>query len=139
MSERRLAIQSRLREETGIDDAMIERVVRVFYAKAREDALLGPVFASRIRDWEPHLQAIRDFWSSVTLMSGAYHGQPMTKHLDLMIDARHFDRWLALFEETTRATCPPPAADRFVLLARRVAKSLRLSCERAPAETSSGK
>jgi truncated hemoglobin YjbI len=34
------------------------------------------------------------FWSSVALMSGRYHGQPMEKHLPLPIDARHFDRWL---------------------------------------------
>ena len=47
------------------------------------------------------------FWSSVALMSGRYHGQPMAKHLPLPIDARHFDRWLALFETTARDLCPP--------------------------------
>ena len=64
------------------------------------------------------------FWSSVALMSGRYHGQPMAKHLPLPIDARHFDRWLALFENTARELCPPKAADHFLMLAGRIAESL---------------
>jgi hemoglobin len=126
MSERREEIRSRWRESTGIDEAMIERLVRAFYKHAREDVLLGPVFNARIRDWEPHLKSICDFWSSVTLMSGAYHGQPMIKHLDLGIDSRHFDRWLALWEAKARELCPEAAAERFVTLARRVGESLEL-------------
>lgn len=126
MSERRAEIRSRLREASGIDEEMIERLVRAFYQEARQDALLGPVFDARIRDWEPHLKSICDFWSSVTLMSGAYHGQPMVKHLDLGIDSRHFDGWLALWEEKARELCPETAAERFVALARRVGESLEL-------------
>src|ERR1700679_3312262 len=87
---------------TGIDEAMIERLVRRFYERARQDALIGPVFESKVADWEPHLQQMFAFWSSVALMSGRYHGQPMAKHLPLPIDARHFDSWLALFAETAR-------------------------------------
>ena len=66
------------------------------------------------------------FWSSVALMSGRYHGQPMEKHLPLPIDARHFDRWLNLFERTARDACPADAADHFVERARRIAESLEL-------------
>jgi hemoglobin len=52
------------------------------------------------------------FWSSLTLRAGRYHGQPMAKHMPLAIDAHHFDRWLALFEQR-RATFarPPPLSD----------------------------
>src|SRR5579862_2362512 len=98
--ERRAEMASEIRARTGIDEKMIERLVRAFYASIREDALLGPVFASRIEDWEPHLQKMCAFWSSVALMTGAYHGQPMQKHLPLPIDASHFDRWLELFAAT---------------------------------------
>jgi hemoglobin len=126
MSERRNDIRAKLAEDSGIDEAMVERLVRAFYAKARVDPLLGPVFNAKIQDWEPHLQTITDFWTSIALMSGAYHGQPMSKHIDLEIDARHFDRWLALWEATARELCPEPAADRFVALARRVGESLEL-------------
>jgi hemoglobin len=113
-------------ERTGIDEAMIERLVRRFYEHVREDALIGPIFDARIADWEPHLQRMFAFWSAVALMSGRYHGQPMMKHLPLPIDARHFDRWLELFERTARELCPPAAADHFVERAHRIAESLEL-------------
>ena len=83
--ERRAQISAAIRKETGIDEAMIDRLVRGFYARVREDALLGPVFAARIANWEPHLQQMCAFWSSVALMSGVYHGHPMQKHLPLPI------------------------------------------------------
>ena len=105
---------------------MIECLVRAFYAKVRTDALLGPIFTARIRDWEPHLQQMCAFWSSVALMSGRYHGTPMAKHLPLPVDAEHFDRWLSLFEATAWEICPAQAAQHFVERARRIAESLEL-------------
>ncbi len=123
---RRAAITSQIQAETGIDEAMIERLVRSFYARVRDDEILGPIFAAKIVEWEPHLQKMFAFWSSVALMSGRYHGQPMARHLPLPIDARHFDRWLALFARTAHDVCPPAAAERFILLSRRVAESLEL-------------
>jgi hemoglobin len=123
---RRATATEQIQAETAIDEAMIERLVRGFYARVREDDLLGPIFASRIVDWEPHLQQMSAFWSSVALMSGRYHGQPMAKHLPLPIDARHFDRWLELFGETAHDLCPPKAADHFVTIVRRIAESLEL-------------
>jgi hemoglobin len=124
--ERRERIAAEIATRTGIDERMIERLVRRFYEKIREDALLAPIFAARIREWEPHLQRMSAFWSSVALMSGRYHGNPMTKHLPLPVDAAHFDRWLALFEETAREVCPPSAEAHFVERARRIAESLEL-------------
>jgi hemoglobin len=123
---RRIDAVDRIQAETGIDDAMIERLVRAFYDRIRKDALLGPVFAEKITDWEPHLQQMFTFWSSLALMSGRYHGQPMRMHLPLPVDGRHFDRWLELFEITARDICPPKAADHFIERARRVAESLEL-------------
>ncbi|MGO9007227.1 MAG: group III truncated hemoglobin [Beijerinckiaceae bacterium] len=123
---RRAAITAQIQTETGIDETMIDRLVRGFYARVRDDDVLGPIFAAKIDDWEPHLQRMCAFWSSVALMSGRYHGQPMAKHLPLPIDARHFDRWLALFENTARGLCPPKAADHFLMLAGRIAESLEL-------------
>jgi hemoglobin len=123
---RRESITAEIVARTGIDELMIERLVRGFYAKARADALLGPVFAARIGDWEPHLERMCAFWSSVALMSGRYHGSPMAKHLPLPVDAAHFDRWLALFEETAAELCPPVAAAHFVERARRIAQSIEL-------------
>ena len=124
--ERRERITAGIMERTGIDEPMIERLVHGFYAKVRADAVLGPIFDVRIKDWEPHLAQMCAFWSSVALMSGRYHGTPMAKHMPLPVDADHFDRWLTLFEETALEVCPPAAATHFVELARRIAASLEL-------------
>lgn len=124
--ESRAAITAEIAERTGIDDAMIERLVRGFYAKVRQDPLIGPVFAERIKDWEPHLRRMFAFWSSVALLNGRYSGTPMPIHMKLPVDAAHFDRWLALFEETARELCPPAAADHFIERARNIANSLEM-------------
>lgn len=124
--QRRDRIVAEIMERTGIDEAMIERLVRRFYDKVRDDEILGPVFDARISDWETHLQRMFAFWSSVALMSGRYHGRPMQKHAPLPVDGRHFDRWLSLFQQTTQEVCPPTAAEHFVERAYRIAESLEL-------------
>jgi hemoglobin len=123
---RRAVLTEAIAAETGIDDSLIEILVRRFYEKVRADELLGPVFETRIHDWEPHLKRMCAFWSSVALMTGRYHGTPMAKHLPLPIDAEHFDRWLSLFEETAKETCAAKAANHFIERARRIAESLEI-------------
>lgn len=124
--ERREEITAQIVAQTGITEVMIEQLVRAFYAKVRADAVLGPIFEARIRDWEPHLRQMFAFWSSVALMTGRYHGTPMVKHMRLPVDAGHFDRWLTLFEETAREVCPPQAVTHFMERARRIASSLEM-------------
>ena len=124
--DRRARFTAHMQDEVGIDEAMIERLVHGFYDLARRDEALGPVFEARVADWPAHLERMVAFWSSVMLMSGRYHGQPMTAHAPLPIDAGHFDRWLALFEQAARGICPEPAADAFMERARRIAESLEL-------------
>ena len=128
---RRAAPVERIMGEAGIDGAMISPLVEAFYARVRDDAQIGPVFAARIENWGPHLAQMKLFWSSVALSSGVYQGRPMPKHLPLPIDARHFDRWLELFEATTRDLCPPTAAAHFIERARRIAESLELGIANA--------
>jgi hemoglobin len=129
--ERRARITAEIAARTGITEAMIERLVHAFYDKVRADAVLGPVFDARIRDWGPHLQQMCAFWSSVALMTGRYHGTPMVKHAPLPVDAAHFDRWLALFEQTAHEVCPGEAEAHFVERARRIATSLELGIANA--------
>jgi hemoglobin len=113
-------------KRTGIDEAMIERLVRAFYDRARKDPLIGPIFENKIDDWEGHFRRMCAFWSSVALISGRYHGQPMVAHLPLPIDTPHFDRWLQIFGQTARDVCPPSAAAHFLDRAHRIADSLEL-------------
>ncbi len=123
---RRAAYTEHMQRDVGIDEAMIATLVHGFYDGVRADPVLGPIFAARIDDWGPHLGRMVDFWSSVMLMTGRYHGQPMPRHTPLPIDAAHFDRWLALFEDAARRLCPPAAAEAFLFKARRIAESLEL-------------
>lgn len=111
----------------GITEPMIRELVHRFYAEVRRDLLLGPIFNSRIEDWDQHLEKLCAFWSSVVLMTGRYKGRPMPVHMAIgEIAPAHFARWLALFETTARAVCPAPAADVFVERSRHIARSLQI-------------
>jgi hemoglobin len=125
----------------SIDDALIEALVRSFYDKIRADEELGPIFSSVITgDWEPHLQKMFAFWSSLTMLTGRYKGQPMVAHMKLkMVEPRHFDRWLSLFRETANEICPAPAAAIFINKAERVAESLKLGLFFKPEEAAANK
>jgi hemoglobin len=114
-------------ERTGIDEAMIESLVRHFYRRVRADPLLGPIFAPRIADWDLHIAKLCVFWSSVALMSGRYHGQPMQAHGDLPVESVHFDSWITLFERSANEICPPIAAAHFIERARRIACSIEMA------------
>lgn len=123
---RRAVFAAGVQAETGIDEDMIRTLVHAFYDRVRGDDLLGPIFAARITDWEPHLAKMCAFWSSVMLMTGRYHGRPMPAHAALPVGGRHFDHWLALFEATARDVCPPEAAGRFADKSRMIAQSLEM-------------
>ena len=125
-ASKRAAVTAELRRTTGIDDTMIEKLVREFYLRVQADPMLGPVFDAHIKDWEPHLQRMFAFWSSVALMSGVYHGRPMEVHMRLPVDSRHFDSWLTIFAETAGDVCPPAAARHFVDRAQAIAQSLEM-------------
>ena len=113
-------------EETGITEEMIKTLVHTFYDKIRVDPVLGPIFNDKISDWDPHLEIMCKFWSSATLKSGQYNGNPLPKHMDLPIDARFFDYWLDLFAKTAAEVCPPKAAEVFKEKSTRIAGSLEL-------------
>jgi hemoglobin len=122
---RNLLVQDAI-ERTGITEEMIGELVTRFYGRVREDALLGPVFAI-VQDWDEHLGKLKNFWSSVVLMTGRYQGSPMRAHMPLSLVGDHFDRWLDLFEQTAREVCPPPAAALFIDKARRIADSFEMA------------
>ncbi len=124
--DRRRAAMQLVERETGIDEAMVKTLVHAFYDRVREDEMLAPVFNARVSNWDKHLDQMCDFWSSVVLMSGRYHGQPMQKHAPLPVGGVHFDRWLYLFRNSARKVCPPTAAEYFIVRAERIAESLEL-------------
>ena len=120
-----------LMAETGLDEQLLTELVHRFYDKVRGDAVLGPIFDARIKDWGPHLQRMVAFWSSVALMSGRYHGAPVPAHASLPVGWSHFERWLSLFRQTAAEVCPPQGAAHVVERAERIARSLFAAIEGA--------
>ena len=113
--------------ENVVNESSIAELVDCFYTRVRQDDILGPVFAKEIGDeWEPHLETMRAFWSSLVLASGRYKGNPMLKHLLLLprINSEHFERWLGIWEQTTSELFPPEAAAIFMRKAESMAERL---------------
>lgn len=111
-----------------ITEERLAVLVARFYARVRRDPLLGPIFEGAIHDWDEHLDRLQAFWSSVMLTSGRYKGRPLPAHLkhgDAITPAT-FERWLALWRETTAELMPPAAAASLQEKARRIAESLSL-------------
>jgi hemoglobin len=114
----------------GLDEPMIRAVVDRFYADARRDPVIGPIFNRVIAPeaWPHHLATIADFWSSMLLGTGRYGGRPMPKHMAIpeLSDA-HFMRWLALFRRTVDDLCPPEIAAVFIERSERIGNSFRMN------------
>ena len=123
------ALRARKRAEAeaiGVDAEYISSFVERFYGKIRQDALLGPIFAERIQDWDVHLGRMKQFWRSVLHASGEFAGNPMVKHIAIPgLEERHFAHWLTLFYMTLREAEPSDDATRVVAeRARMIADSL---------------
>lgn len=124
---------ARLMAETGLDESILRDLVHSFYSKVRSDQLLGPIFEARIRNWDPHLERMIAFWSSVALMTGRYHGAPVPAHARLPVSWGHFERWLTIFRETAHEVCTPVGAAHVIERAERIAQSLHMAVQSAQA------
>ncbi len=102
-------------EGAMVTEEALDRLVRAFYAAAREDPLLGPVVAGAIADWDHHYEVVRNFWSRALIGTTRYNGFPFTAHVPLKLRPEHFERWLALFRVAAGATLPPEAARLAIL------------------------
>jgi hemoglobin len=91
----------------------IESFVNGFYAKARNDESLSPIFMSRIADseWPAHFERMYAFWNAILFAETGFQGNPMQKHMQLPIDESHFDRWLFLFRQTIDENFSGPKAE----------------------------
>lgn len=113
-------------EAKGIDADYVSALVDAFYGRIRADALLGPIFAERITDWDWHLNRMKRFWRSILHNSGEFSGNPMAKHLAIPgLERDHFAHWLDLFYATLRELEGDPRATAEVgQRARMIADSL---------------
>ena len=83
-------------------------LVNRFYAKIRQDELLGPIFNGHISEeqWNEHLIKLTDFWETNLFGVSKFKGNPSSKHIKVdtnlgyKIEQTHFRRWLNLWFET---------------------------------------
>ena len=117
--------------EDIVTEEDIALLVAKFYARVRQDPLLGPIFDGAIEDWPHHLAKLQDFWSSVMLTSGRYKGRPMVAHVqhEQKMSKEAFARWLAIWAETSRELLSGEAAAAFQDRAGRIAESLQLGIQ----------
>lgn len=116
-------------QDVQIDEAALERLIPAFYDRVRADAGIGPLFNAAVHDWPGHLEKLVAFWSSVMLTSGRYKGSPVAEHLKhkAHITPAMFERWLAIWADTTGELLAPAAAAALQAKAARIAESLQLA------------
>ena len=107
--------------------ADIAQLVAAFYARARADVLLGPVFAGAVTDWPHHLTALTAFWAARLRGRGAYRGTPLAAHRPLLpaLSPAMFARWLALWRQTTAEMMSE--GDAAILVAKAEEMAARMS------------
>lgn len=110
------------------DRADLDALLLSFYGSALGDELLGPVFASSGMDLAEHLPRIANFWEVTLLGTGEYFGRPMQLHRQLAdtagLGAPHFQRWLALWDQTLTEMFAGPTAERARSEAVRIAERM---------------
>ena len=121
-----------------LNEAALTELIELFYARARSDDLIGPLFNEAVHDWSAHLQRLQAFWSSVMLTSGRYRGNPMAMHLKhrARLTPAMFERWLSIWKDTTEQLLPSGSALAIQAKAERIAESLQLALQ---LETPDGK
>jgi len=112
-----------------LDECHLATLVDRFYDKVRTDPLLGPVFKSRVDDWDAHKVLMTSFWSTVALRTGHYRGNPLARHQPLPIGVAHFQRWLALWHETAGEVLDEEPAALMIGYAERIGYGLRVGLE----------
>lgn len=104
-------------------EADVRLLVDSFYAKVNQDALLDPVFNAFAQvDWPRHLPNMYDFWSGLLLGTSRYLGRPFPRHVPLLINATHFQRWVALFLTTVDELFAGPTAEQAKLRGQSIAQ-----------------
>ncbi len=107
----------------------IDNLVKRFYAKVQTDVLLGPVFNETAKvNWEKHIPLLCQFWRSIMLKTGEYHGHAYKKHelLGQLTDLNrtHLERWLELFEHEAYHCLPDTTAKLIIKRAHFIGEAL---------------
>jgi hemoglobin len=107
-------------------DDQISRLVELFYSRAQQDDLVGPVFDQFVRNWDHHHETLINFWRTQLLGNGTYVGNGFVAHQRLPLEEIHFDRWLSLWESAATEVLPADLAKRAIGRARHMANQYKV-------------
>ncbi|MBL7802475.1 MAG: group III truncated hemoglobin [Saprospiraceae bacterium] len=93
----------------------VKKLVDTFYDKVRQDDVIGYIFNEVARvNWPEHLPRMYAFWEFLLLSHDTYRGNPLEKHWPVHekspFTAEHFDRWVALFQQSVDELFAGPRA-----------------------------
>ncbi len=113
-----------------ISNVQIKTLVDSFYEDVNKDPMLGPIFNEVAKvNWEEHLSLLYKFWSNIILGTREYQGNPYNKHVELakkiLIEEKHFKRWLSLFSKHLYNIIPQPNASEIEAKVTSIANALR--------------
>ena len=104
--------------------AGIRKLIEPFYVDVRQHAVLGPIFNSRIKDWNVHLANITEFWTLQTGGESRYRGGFGRAHMGLGIGPEHFQHWLGLWQWNNARELAPREAGEMNALAHQLGARL---------------
>ena len=112
---------------TSRDD--VEVLLRRFYGRVFADDVLAQPFSElRAQGLESHLPVMCDFWETVLFRARLYRGSALVVHRQLDVrhplHAKHFARWLGLWETTVDEMYNGPTAVRAKVQAGRIARAM---------------
>lgn len=118
------------KKNSEISEKSIKELVDSFYEKVLKSDDLAYIFENKIgktkEEWQPHLQKMYSFWSSLMISSGSYKGNPLRKHKELpSFPEEKFNKWLELFFETAHEIFEEEIAKKFIDKSELIARSFK--------------
>jgi hemoglobin len=105
----------------------IRNLIDIFYARAGNDDLLQPIFAS-LANPNLHKDALYKYWEETLLNDGKIQNC-LPEHIELMFSPKHFIRWLTIFLQTIDSLYSGPTAEKAKVIIIRKSENFQTSLE----------
>ena len=112
------------------DRADLEALLGRFYGRVLVDDVLAEPFREvrEVTGIDAHIPRMADFWETVLFRAGRYRRNALHAHQHVQqrvpLSARHFQRWLTLWNATVDQMYRGPVAEHAKIQAARIATSL---------------
>lgn len=102
----------------------VKNMVDTFYAKAKEDDLIGELFVKLLEGkWDSHMVKLYSFWETILKIDNSYVGHPVELHTTMHISKEMFDRWVDVFVKNVDDQYEGTNAERAKLRAKTMARA----------------